>query len=151
MSRRASKGFTPERRILVVDADPEFRAEAVAILRVAGYTVFEVDSALSAMRAVLADSLDVVVLDLVLPDGNGMEVARAFRAVTTTRDICVVAMTAHPESVEFVDPRTFGAEAILLKPVNPTALLDAVSHCFGDDRWTGEFELPGALPDMESA
>ena len=130
------------RRVLVVDDDDEMRAQIVAVLREDGYVVSEATGALSAMRSVLADRLDVVVLDLVLPDGHGIEVARAFRAVTTTRDICVVAMTSHPESMAFVDPRTFGAASILVKPMSPLELLDAVDACFGDARWTGEYELP---------
>jgi len=130
------------RRVLVVDDDDALRNEIVAMLRDAGYVVSEANGALSAMRSVLAGSLDVVVLDLVLPDGHGIEVARAFRAVTTTRDICVVAMTAHPESVAFVDPRTFGAASILIKPISVDDLLAAVDSCFGDQDWTGEYELP---------
>ncbi len=130
------------RRVLVVDNDDQLRSDVVAVLRDAGYTVTEATGALSAMRSVLADKLDVVVLDLVLPDGQGIEVARAFRAVTTTRDICVVAMTAHPESVELVDPRTFGAASILIKPISAGQLLDAVNSCFGGEEWTGEFEIP---------
>jgi DNA-binding response OmpR family regulator len=130
------------RRVLVVDDDEALRSEIVAMLRAAGYAVIEANGALSAMRSVLADPLDVVVLDLVLPDGHGIDVARAFRAVATTRDICVVAMTAHPQSVEFVDPRTFGAASILIKPISSSDLLDAVDACFGDQDWTGEYELP---------
>ena len=119
------------------------RSQVVAVLREAGYAVSEATGALSAMRSVLAAPLDVVVLDLVLPDGHGIEVARAFRAVATTRDICVVAMTAHPESVELVNPRTFGAASILIKPISAQQLLDAVDGCFGDEDWTGEYEVAG--------
>lgn len=132
----------PPRRVLVVDDDDRFRCEVCDVLRGAGYVVKEATGALAAMRSVLADPLDVVVLDLVLPDGHGIEVARAFRAVATTRDICVVAMTTHPGSVEFVDPRSFGAASILVKPINAQDLLDAVDSCFGESRFTGEYELP---------
>ncbi len=134
----------PPRRVLVVDDDDDFRREICAVLEGAGYLVKEATGALAAMRSVLADPLDVVVLDLVLPDGHGIEVARAFRAVATTRDICVVAMTAHPGSVEFVDPRSFGAASILVKPITPSVLLEAVEGCFGDERFTGEYEQPEA-------
>ena len=51
-------------------------------------------------------------------------------------------MTAHPESVAFVDPRTFGAASILIKPISVDDLLAAVDSCFGDQDWTGEYELP---------
>lgn len=136
-------GLSDPRRVLVVDDDAECRSGTCAVLREAGYTVSEADGALAAMRVVLNERFDVVVLDLVLPDGHGIEVARAFRAVTSSRDICVVAMTSHPGSVEFVDPRSFGAATILIKPVPPPDLLEAVAKCFASEEdWTGEYEAP---------
>lgn len=148
---RHSRGpgrYDPPRRVLVVDDDEGIRAEIVEVLADAGYSVEEAAGALGAMRTVLNHPPDAVVLDLVLQDGHGIEVARAFRAVTTTRDICVVAMTAHPGSIEFVDPRSFGAEKILIKPVSSAELLRAVHACFGDDDdFTGEFEIqPAGAP-----
>jgi DNA-binding response OmpR family regulator len=135
--------FDPPRRVLVVDDDDGFRTQTVDVLAREGYTVQEATGALNAMRMVLNHPFDAVVLDLVLPDGHGIEVARAFRAVATTREICVVAMTSHPGSVEFVDPRTFGAARILIKPVASDELLAAVDSCFADaDDFTGEFEIP---------
>ncbi|HEY4303351.1 MAG TPA: response regulator [Gemmatimonadaceae bacterium] len=142
MSDHESGLSSSPRRVLVVDDDDAVRAEIVAVLREAGYMVREAAGALSAMRSVLADKLDVVVLDLVLPDGHGIDVARAFRAITTSRDVCVVAITSHSASLEFVDPRTFGAASILIKPIAANDLLDAVDSCFGDEDWTGEYELP---------
>src|SRR5947209_58843 len=144
MNHHEPRRFSSPRRVLVVDDDAPFRFQVAAVLCDAGYVVSEAGGALAAMRAVLANPLDVVVLDLVLPDGNGIEVARAFRAVTTTRDLCVVAMTAHPGSLDLVDPRSFGAASILIKPLSTAALLDAVADCFGDEEWTGEFEVPAA-------
>jgi DNA-binding NtrC family response regulator len=49
-----------------------------------------------------------------------------------TRSVCVVAITGSPGSVEFVDPHSFGAETILIKPVAPERLLEAVARCFDD-------------------
>lgn len=134
MNRLETDQFDPPRRVLVVDGDEVFRARAAAILRDGGYHVSEANGALAAMRAVLSGHLDVVVLDLVLPDGLGIEVARAFRAVATTRTICVVAIMAQGSSVDLVNPRSFGAETILMKPLDPGELIAAVEHCFGDDR-----------------
>jgi DNA-binding response OmpR family regulator len=134
-------GFDPPRRVLVVDDDDVTRLIIVTALTQAGYIVREAAGALAAMRAVLAEPLDVVVLDLILPDGHGIEVAGAFRAVATTRKLCVVAMTAHAESVTFVDPRTFGAAQILIKPINVEVLLAAVDGCFEVD-WRAQFDAP---------
>src|SRR4051812_4543579 len=120
------------RRVLVVDDTDDDRTVYAAMLRSAGYTVLEAYSALQAMRMVLEQPPDAVVLDLVLPDWHGIEVARAFKATMPTRSVCVVALTSRPVSVELVDPHTFGAETVLIKPVAPERLLEAVARCFDD-------------------
>lgn len=121
------------RRVLVVDDTDDDREIYAAMLRAAGYHVEEARSAIEAMRIVLNQPPpDAVVLDLVLPDWHGIEVARAFKATMPTRNVCVVAMTSSPGSVDFVDPHSFGAETILIKPVAPERMLLAVARCFDD-------------------
>src|SRR5206468_12622125 len=120
------------RRILVVDDDDRSRADFAAALRTAGYDVAEASGAVQGMRLLLAYLPDAVVLDLVLPDGHGIEVARAMRAIVTTSRTCVVAVTSNGASVGLVEPASFGAEAILVKPVAADLLLTAVGRCFGE-------------------
>jgi DNA-binding response OmpR family regulator len=121
------------RRVLVVDDDDTLRTDMAATLRDVGYEVVEAWSATQALRLVLAVRPNAVVLDLVLPDGNGVEVGRAMRAIAPSRHTCVVAVTSDPTSVASLDPRSFGAESILLKPVTPAALCAAVDRCFDPD------------------
>jgi DNA-binding response OmpR family regulator len=83
------------------------------------------------MRLLLSYRPDAVVLDLVLPDGHGIEIGRAMRMIVTTARTCVVAVTSSAQSVGLVEPASFGAEVILVKPVPPDKLLAAVAHCFG--------------------
>jgi DNA-binding response OmpR family regulator len=118
------------RRILVVDDDDASRAGFVETLRMAGYDVAEAWGAVQGMRLMLSYRPDAVVLDLVLPDGHGIEVGRAMRAIVTTARTCVVAVTSNASSVGLVEPASFGAEVILIKPVAADRLLEAVGHCF---------------------
>jgi DNA-binding response OmpR family regulator len=130
MDRSPAHAADPARRILVVDGDDESRAGFAGTLRAAGYEVAEARGVVQAMRLLLAYRPEAVVLDLVLPDGDGIEVGRATRAIVTTSRTCVVAVTSNASSIGFVDPASFGAEVILLKPIAPKELLDAVAHCF---------------------
>jgi DNA-binding response OmpR family regulator len=139
------------RRILVVDDDDESRAGFVATLRMAGYEVAEAWGAVQGMRLVLSYGPDAVVLDLVLPDGHGIEVARAMRAIVTTARTCVVAVTSSASSIALVDPSSFGAETILAKPVAAERLLAAVGHCFGTTPASLVLAAPTDLPAAPSA
>jgi two-component system chemotaxis response regulator CheY len=132
MQRFSDKSVDRDRRVLVVDDDDSIRVAFVETLRDAGYDVAEAWSTTQAMRLLLSYRPDVVVLDLVLPDGHGIEIGRAMRAIVTTARTCVVAVTSSASSVSLVDPSSFGAAKILIKPVLPHVLLDAVSDCFGD-------------------
>lgn len=146
MERFPAQSVDRARRILVVDDDEECRAAFVATLRVAGYEVAEAWGAVQGMRLLLSYRPDVVVLDLVLPDGHGIEVGRAMRAIVTTARTCVVAVTSNPSSVGFVEPASFGAEVILVKPIEAHTLLDAVAHCFGTTSPETSLPLPGVVP-----
>lgn len=132
MNRFADQSVHRRRRVLVVDDDEPTRRGFCDALRSADYDVAEAWGAAHAMRLVLSYRPHVVVLDLLLPDGHGIEVGRAMRAIVTTARTCVVAVTSDGESVALLDPGTFGAETILVKPVPADVLIDAVDRCFGD-------------------
>jgi DNA-binding response OmpR family regulator len=131
MQRFSSQAADRARRVLVVDDDDETRLAFVGALRMAGYDVAEAWGAVQAMRLLLTYHPDAVVLDLVLPDGHGIEVGRAMRAIVTTSRTCVVAVTSSASSVALVEPASFGAETILIKPVPAATLVGAVGRCFG--------------------
>ena len=132
MNRFPAQLVDRRRRVLVVDDDETTRHDFCNALRSAGYEIVEAWGAAQAMRLILSYRPDVVVLDLVLPDGNGVEVGRAMRAIVTTAHTCVVAVTRRDSSFALVDPATFGAETILIKPVRTDILVGAVARCFGD-------------------
>lgn len=146
MTRFSAQSADRVRRILVVDDDDKSRAGFVAALRMAGYEVAEAWGAMQGMRLMLSYRPDAVVLDLVLPDGHGIEVGRAMRAIVTTSRTCVVAVTASASSVGFVEPSSFGAEVILTKPVAAGDLLEAVGHCFRDAATESMLAAPTLTP-----
>jgi DNA-binding response OmpR family regulator len=146
MQRFSSNSADRRRRILVVDDDEDARGDFVATLRMAGYEVAEAWGAAQAMRLLLSYRPDAVLLDLVLPDGHGIEIGRATRAIVTTARTCVVAVTGSASSVALVDPASFGAETILVKPVEPRTLLSAVERCFGGAPTDSAVPLPTPSP-----
>ena len=103
-------------------------AHAGALER-AGYTVTRAANGAEALRQVLQDPPDLVVLDLRLPDVHGVELAGAIRAVAGTSRMPMVVVTGFSNDSADLDPERFGARCVLTKPVTDGELCSAVEHC----------------------
>ena len=128
-------------RILVVDDETEQRNALVRALAGAGYHVDEAVDAGDALRHSLRAPPDLVVLDLRLPDATGVELAGALRAVSATRRTPIVVVTAFTDAADQLDPKRFGAECVLTKPVSDDDLRAAVARCFIRETEDVEAEL----------
>jgi CheY-like chemotaxis protein len=115
--------------VLVVDDDTEQRAEFVRVIARVGYAVADASTGGEALQKALAERPDLVVLDLMLPDMHGAQVAGAIRAVAGSTRMPIVIVTAHSDALEQLDPKRFGAQCVLTKPVGDEQLLTAIEHC----------------------
>ena len=106
--------------LLVVDDEPEFLRTLATALRGAGYAVDTADTAESAIEATERLKPDAVVLDLVLPDGSGVDVCTAVRRWTNTPIIVVSAVGEETEKVAALDA---GADDYVTKPFDLGELL----------------------------
>jgi two-component system KDP operon response regulator KdpE len=100
-------------RVLVVDDEPQFLRALVTNLRGAGY---EVDTAVTAAEALTAAGLhppDAFILDLLLPDGTGVEVCRELRTWTDAPIVLVSAVGEEEEKIAALDA---GADDYVTKP-----------------------------------
>lgn len=129
------------RRILVVDDETEQRAVIARALASSGYDVQQAASAGEALRVSLQNPPDLIVLDLRLPDASGVELAGAFAAVARTRNTPIVVVTAYTDAAGELDPKRFGAECVLTKPVADDDLRAAVDRCFVRPNEVAEAEL----------
>lgn len=99
--------------VLLVEDDYAVRAAMTRALRHNGHVVSAVGSALDALRAVTEGSIDLVVLDLGLPDLHGFEALRLLRAVS---DAPVIVATAQGDERSVVQLLNAGADDYLIKP-----------------------------------
>jgi DNA-binding response OmpR family regulator len=97
-------------RILLVEDDFRLASALAAALRRSGYDVAE---AATAMQAVAAPPTDLVLLDLGLPDGDGIDVCRELRAGS---DVAIIVLTARGEERDRVEGLRAGADDYLVKP-----------------------------------
>jgi DNA-binding response OmpR family regulator len=111
------------RTVLVVDDEPDIRRVVVAYLSQAGYRTVEAADGGQALELAAERRPDVVVLDLGLPDLDGIEVCRRLRTFT---DAYVLMLTARTEEVDTLIGLSVGADDYLTKPFSPKVLLARV-------------------------
>ncbi len=115
-----------ERHALVVDDDDHVRRFVARLLRKAGFEVVEADSGFRAIGALEARPFDVVVSDVRMPDGGGLDLLRAVRRIDL--DVPVILMTGDPSLDAAAAAVEYGAFRYLTKPVDAEVLLQTVGH-----------------------
>jgi len=107
-------------KLLVVDDDPEIRSLLAAYLEKNGYRVVTVKDG-RGMREVLATQrVDLIVLDLMLPGEDGLDLCRELRAGSR---VPVIMLTARGDEMDRILGLEMGADDYLPKPFNPRELL----------------------------
>jgi two-component system phosphate regulon response regulator OmpR len=113
-------------RLLLVDDDTRLASMVSDYLGRAGFEV-ETASTLAVGRDLLAaNQYDALVLDLMLPDGDGLELCRELRGASRTRQLPLLMLTARGEPMDRIVGLELGADDYLPKPFEPRELLARV-------------------------
>jgi two-component system KDP operon response regulator KdpE len=107
-------------RILVVDDEPQILRAMQIKLRGAGYAVETAETAEEALMKAAMRPPDAIILDLLLPDGNGSEVCRELRTWTTAPVVVLSAVGEESEKIAALDA---GADDYVTKPFSGDELL----------------------------
>ena len=107
-------------RVLVVDDDPTVREVVVSYLKAAQHEVVETEDGESVATIVRDSPVDLVVLDLMLPGIDGLEVCRRLRA---SSDVPVIMLTALGSETDRVVGLEQGADDYVTKPFSPRELV----------------------------
>lgn len=107
-------------RVLVVDDEAPIRRYLRAALGAQGFTVYETASGIEAITAVLSHRPDIIILDLGLPDIDGIEVTRRLREWSQTPIIILSVREAEQDKIAALDA---GADDYLTKPFGTGELL----------------------------
>lgn len=109
--------------ILVVDDEQRIIDLAKMYLEQDGYPVTSATDGANALRAILEDKPNLVVLDLMLPGMDGLEVCRRVRAES---DVPIIMLTARSDDIDKIVGLELGADDYLTKPFNPRELVARV-------------------------
>lgn len=130
-SMRALKAIAERVRrvVLIVDDDAFMRKLLDHMLHDAGYETMLAASGIEAQAMIVKRKPDVVLMDVDLPDVDGVEWTRRIKAVDHLADIPVLMITGHSDKEVVVRSVQAGSAGFLVKPFDKTVLLDKVSHC----------------------
>ncbi|SHN25424.1 response regulator transcription factor [Cryptosporangium aurantiacum] len=110
--------------VLIVDDQANIVDMVATVLRFHGFAVTTAGTAAEALRRAAADRPDIVVLDVLLPDGDGFQVCRTLRA--DGHDVGIVFLTARDGTGEKVAGLSFGGDDYLTKPFSVDELVARV-------------------------
>jgi EAL domain-containing protein (putative c-di-GMP-specific phosphodiesterase class I)/DNA-binding response OmpR family regulator len=123
--------------VLVADDDEAIRALLAFGLRRAGFEVFEAPDGNAALEVVGTESIDLVLLDLLLPGISGTKVVTALRARSETATLPVVLMTGPGDEDAVIGGLGAGADDFLAKPVRLDELVARVhAHLRKQTAWS---------------
>ena len=128
----------PTQKILVVDDEPSISNLVVSYLRKEGYEVFTAADGPGGLKAARAFKPDLIVLDIMLPVMDGLEVLTQLRRES---NVYVILLTAKTEEMDRVLGLSIGADDYVTKPFSPRELTARVKAALR--RLQGATGLPG--------
>jgi CheY-like chemotaxis protein len=117
-------------KILIIDDDEQMREMLRQLLTDAGYAVTTACDGVDGLKRFRADPADLVVTDIVMPNGEGIETIMLLRRVCVNLPIVAIS-GGQPQSALWLNvARHLGAECALAKPFTVAELMNAVAQAF---------------------
>jgi len=131
----AARHPTPARRarVLVADDEPRIRLALRTCLESAGYEVDEAGDGLEALDVIIRRAPDVMILDLAMPNLDGIRALRELEPVHGQFKPRVIVLTAWGSPPAVLQAIGLGASAFMEKPLVPSSLLQAVQGVLSED------------------
>jgi len=139
-------------RILVAEDDSTNQMVALKILKNLGFRADTVDNGQDAVNALETTPYDLVLMDVQMPEMNGLEATRVIRdpeSPIRNHEVPIVALTAHAMNEHREQCLEAGMDDFVTKPVNPRELGDAIERHLSDSPQAVEPDLFAAAPSVE--
>ena len=114
--------------VLLVDDDPVILKLLQVNFEMEGYNVITANDGVEGLARARADRPDIVLLDIMMPRMDGLEVTRALKGDADTRSIPIILLSAKAQLSDVQQGRDMGADDYLTKPFDPLELLDRVGQ-----------------------
>ena len=119
-----------DNRILIIDDEPTIRKLLARMLELEGYEIFQADDCTSGMKQLTLRRPQLVLCDVFLPDGNGVELVKSIKAVTP--DVEVILLTAHGNIHDGVQAIKNGAFDYITKGDDNNKIIPIISRAMDE-------------------
>ncbi|MEC0269499.1 response regulator transcription factor [Paenibacillus anseongense] len=120
--------------VLVADDDPEIRDVIRIYLQNEGYCVFETEDGVQTLEQLRRESIDLIILDVMMPNMDGIRACFKIREMTK---IPIIMLSAKSEDIDKITGLTTGADDYVAKPFNPLELIARVKAQLRRQTFTG--------------
>jgi CheY-like chemotaxis protein len=119
-------------KLLLVEDNEDNRVIYSTVLRHLGYEVVEAQDGVQAVELALSELPDLILMDISIPRMDGWEATRLLRSDPKTREIPIVALTAHALADDRERANEVGFSSYLAKPIEPKVVVAEVRRLIGD-------------------
>jgi DNA-binding response OmpR family regulator len=117
----------PKATVLVVDDDPVIQRLLQVNFEMEDYEVLTAGDGVEGLEMARAEHPDIVLLDIMMPKMNGLEVCSALKGDDATKAIPIILLSAKAQAADLQAGQDTGADDYVTKPFDPLELLDKVS------------------------
>jgi len=120
------------KRILIVDDEP-FIVDMLGVrLEAEGYEVLKAYDGESALKTAKESLPDLILLDIMMPPPDGLEVCRTLKGDPDYRHIKIIMLTARTSKIDEMEPTETCADGYMCKPYDGKELMDTIRRLIGD-------------------
>jgi two-component system alkaline phosphatase synthesis response regulator PhoP len=118
------------KKILIADDEPDILEIISYNLELSGYKVVTAADGEKAIEIAKLEHPDLIILDIMMPKKNGIEVCKYLRLQTEFQDTIIVFLTALNDELSHVKGLEFGADDFITKPISPKVMVSKVNSFF---------------------
>ncbi len=133
-------------KFYVVDDEQEIVGAATALLDAAGHDVTGFTSSKEALTRILSDPPEVLLVDIMMPEMDGLELVRQVRSNEGSANIRILVLSAKTYEFDKIRAKEMGADGYLLKPINLETFISEVDALMGDTMTAKFWGVRGTLP-----
>lgn len=124
----ASTNLSAVKKILIIDDQSDIQTIArIGLTIIGGWEVMVASSGQAGLMQARTNHPDAILLDVMMPDMDGTDTARALRADRDTQSIPIVFLTAKAQATDRKRLYQLGAQGVIHKPFDPTTLASQIA------------------------